>query len=109
MKIEHIPFGTTDWSTVAPTEHKGEAGIASWRTCNFGDMRVRMVEYSSGYVSDHWCQRGHILLCIEGELETELADGRRFVLKPGLSFQVSDGAEAHMIKTRSGAKVFIVD
>jgi quercetin dioxygenase-like cupin family protein len=109
MKLEGIPFGTTDWSAVAPTEHKGEVGLAYWRTRNFPDIRVRMVEYTAGYVSDHWCQKGHVLLCIEGELETELADGRKVVLKPGMSFQVADGAEPHRTKTESGAKLFIVD
>ena len=109
MKMEGIPFGTIDWSAVEPTEHKGEVGLAYWRTHTFADIRVRMVEYTAGYVSDHWCQKGHVLLCIEGELETELADGRKFVLRPGMSFQVADGAEPHRTKTASGAKLFIVD
>jgi quercetin dioxygenase-like cupin family protein len=109
MKIENIPFGTTDWSTVTPTLHSGEVGSATWRTQNFGVMRVRMVDYTPGYVSDHWCSKGHILLCLEGELETELEDGRSFTLKPGMSYQVADGAEAHRSKTAVGAKLFIVD
>lgn len=109
MKMEGIPFGTTDWSSVPRTEHTGEIGMAYWRTQGFGGIRVRMVEYTPGYVSDHWCSKGHILLCIEGELETELEDGRRFTLKPGMSYQVADAAEAHKSRTTSGAKLFIVD
>ena len=109
MKMEGIPFGTTDWSEVAKTEHHGETGLAYWRTQNFGGIRVRMVEYTPGYVSDHWCSKGHVLLCLEGELETELEDGRRFTLKPGMSYQVADAAEAHKSRTASGAKLFIVD
>lgn len=109
MKIEGIPFGTTDWSTVLRSEHKGEAGVAYWRTLNFAGIRVRMVEYSPGYVSDHWCSKGHVLLCLEGELETELKDGRKFTLKPGMSYQVADAAEAHKSSTAIGAKLFIVD
>ena len=109
MKMEGIPFGTTDWSAVAPTEHAGEVGLAYWRTRELPGIRVRMVEYTAGYVSDHWCQKGHVLRCIEGELETDLADGRKFVLKPGLSFQVADGAEPHRTRTESGAKLFIID
>jgi quercetin dioxygenase-like cupin family protein len=109
MKMEGIPFGTTDWSEVAKTEHSGETGMAYWRTQNFGGIRVRMVEYTPGYVSDHWCSKGHVLLCLEGELETELEDGRRFTLKPGMSYQVADAAEAHKSRTVSGAKLFIVD
>ena len=109
MQMSAIPFGTTDWSTIPRTEHKGETGVAHWRTRQFGDVRVRMVEYSPGYLADHWCQKGHILLCLEGELETELADGRKFVLKPGSSYQVADGAEPHRSFTASGARLFIVD
>jgi hypothetical protein len=109
MKMEGIPFGTTDWSAVAPTGHKGEVGLACWRTRSFADIGVRMVEYTAGYVSDHRCQKGHVLLCVESELETELADGRKFVLKPGMSFQVADGAEPHRTRTVSGAKLLIVD
>lgn len=109
MEMREIPFGTTDWSSVERTEHRGEAGIAYWRTRHFGGIRVRMVEYSPGYRADHWCTKGHILLCVEGELRTELADGRSFVLEPGMSYQVADGAEPHRSSTAVGAKLFIVD
>ena len=109
MQIADIPFGTTDWSEVAPTEHRGERGCAYWRTRQFGRIRVRMVEYSPGYLADHWCTKGHILLCTEGELHTELADGRTFTLKPGMSYQVADSAEPHRSSTARGAKLFIVD
>ena len=104
-----IPFGTTDWSGVEPTEHKGERGLAYWRTRSFGAIRVRLVEYTPGYVADHWCSKGHILFCLEGELETELQDGRKFTLRPGMSYQVADNAEAHRSRTSIGAKLFIVD
>jgi hypothetical protein len=109
MNIDNLPFGTTDWSAVEPTVHPGETGQALWRTRQFGPIRVRMVEYSPGYLADHWCSKGHILLCLEGELLTELADGRRFLLTPGVSYQVADGAEPHRSSTATGARLFIVD
>ena len=109
MKMSDIPFGTTDWSAIARTEHKGDAGIATWRTRQFGTVRVRMVEYSPGYLADHWCVKGHILMCLDGELSTELKDGRVFVLKPGMSYQVADDAEPHRSSTTTGARLFIVD
>jgi len=109
MEMSNIPFGTTDWAEIAPTEHRGETGMATWRTQQFGDIRVRMVEYSAGYLADHWCTKGHILLCMEGELHTELPDGRKFILTPGTSYQVSDNAEPHRSHTTIGAKLFIVD
>jgi hypothetical protein len=109
MDMKDIPFGTTDWSSIERTEHRGERGTAYWRTREFGGIRVRMVEYTPGYLADHWCQKGHILLCLEGELHTELADGRTVTLTPGTSYQVADGAEAHRSSTATGARLFIVD
>jgi len=109
MQIKDIPFGVIDWSKVEPTEHSGEPGRALWRTREFGGIRVRMVEYSAGYRSDHWCRKGHILLCLEGELHTTLEDGRQFVLMPGMSYQVADAAESHRSHAPLGATLFIVD
>jgi hypothetical protein len=109
MQMSGIPFGTTDWSQVERTEHKGERGVAYWRTRNFGPIRVRMVEYTPGYLADHWCVKGHILLCVEGELQTELEDGRTFTLSPGMSYQVADNGEPHRSRTNVGARLFIVD
>lgn len=109
MQITNLPFVTTDWSAIEPTEHPGVTGCAYWRTQHFGPIRVRMVEYTPGYLADHWCVKGHVLLCLEGELETELADGRKFRLTPGCSYQVADNAEPHRSSTRGGAKLFVVD
>ena len=110
MQIPALAFTVTDWSKIAPTTHPGETGHALWRTFTIGDLRVRMVEYSPGYVADHWCERGHVLYVLEGELVTELKDGRKFTLTPGMSYQVSDkGDSAHRSVTKNGAKLFIVD
>ncbi|RKH10250.1 hypothetical protein D7V97_14395 [Corallococcus sp. CA053C] len=109
MKISNIPFGTTDWSKIQPTEHPGESGKALWRTLQAGDIRVRLVEYTPGYVADHWCRRGHILLVLEGTLHTELKDGRHFELGPMMSYQVSDDDGSHRSSTETGARLFIVD
>jgi hypothetical protein len=110
MQMTEIPFGTTDWGEVPETKHKGETGEATWRTRQFGTIRVRMVAYSPNYLADHWCEKGHILLVLEGRLETELADGRRVTLLPGQSYQVADGAEPHRSRTGvEGARLFIVD
>jgi hypothetical protein len=109
MYLNDIPFGITDWQHIDPTVHAGEVGVARWRTQQFGTVRVRLVEYSAGYRADHWCQKGHILFCVAGELETELADGRFFRLAPGMSYQVADNTEPHRSRTATGATLFIVD
>ena len=109
MQMTDIPFGVTDWSAVERIEHPGETGMAYWRTRQFGELRVRLVDYTPGYLADHWCSKGHILFCVSGELETELEDGRRYVLTPGMSYQVADGAEPHRSRTVAGATLFIVD
>jgi quercetin dioxygenase-like cupin family protein len=109
MKIAGLPFGIVDWNTVERSTHAGQKGLAHWRTRHFGDVRVRMLEYSAGYLADHWCSKGHFLLCLEGELETELADGRRFTLRPGMSYHVADAAEPHRSSTHLGAKLYVID
>jgi hypothetical protein len=109
MKMTEFPLSTTDWAQVDPIEHSGETGTALWRTQHFGDIRVRMVEYSPGYSADHWCSKGHIILCLVGELHTTLADGRIFTLTPGKSYQVADGVSSHRSSTTTGARLFIVD
>lgn len=109
MTLDSIPFTTTYWDQIIPTTHPGETGFALWRTQTFGDIRVRMVDYSPDYLADHWCEKGHVILCLEGELITELADGRTFTLTPGISYQVGDGTAAHRSRTITGARLFIVD
>lgn len=109
MRIDDVPFHTTNWSLVPATQHPGDSGTATWRTIEVGNLRVRMVEYSPGYVANHWCERGHVLLVLEGELITELADGSRHVLAAGTSYQVADGASAHRSSSPRGARLFIVD
>jgi hypothetical protein len=109
MKIPDFPFTTTDWRNVPPTRHPGITGEALWRTLEVGEVRVRMVEYTPGYVADHWCERGHILFVLDGELHTELKDGQRFTLTAGMSYQVSDDPNAHRSSTATGARLFIVD
>lgn len=110
MKLPSLAFTVTDWASIPATEHPGETGVAHWRTLTIGDIRIRQVDYTPGYCADHWCDRGHILFVLEGEIETELRDGRRFLLQAGMSYQVSDfGDSAHRSSTRTGAKLFIVD
>jgi len=110
MKIPALPFTVTDWADVPATKHPGETGEALWRSFSVGDLRVRLVEYSPGYLADHWCDRGHVLYVLEGELHSELKDGRCFVLTAGMSYQVSDfGDAAHRSYTPTGARLFIVD
>ena len=110
MQYPALPFTLTDWSSVPETEHPGETGMARWRSFKAGELRVRVVEYSAGYLADHWCDRGHVLYVLDGELHTELRDGRRFLLKAGMSYQVSDFGDApHRSSTSTGARLFIVD
>jgi quercetin dioxygenase-like cupin family protein len=104
-----IPFHTLNWETIPTTEHKGTTGVAYWRTQVYGGLRIRMVEYSAGYLADHWCEKGHIIYCIEGEMTTELKDGSEHLLAAGMTYQVSDGLSSHRSKTTNGAKLFILD
>lgn len=109
MLIDSVPFGTTDWSAFPETVHPGETGAAYWKTLEKGNIRVRMVRYTPDYLADHWCNRGHVLLVLTGELVTELQDGSSHLLTPGMSYQVSNDIAPHRSRTKTGATLFIVD
>lgn len=110
MKLPVSVFTVIDWAALPLTRHEGQPGQATWRTVMMGDARVRLVEYSPGYVADHWCDRGHILHVLEGEMQCELANGAVFNLHAGMSYLVSDFGDApHRSSTATGAKLFIVD
>jgi quercetin dioxygenase-like cupin family protein len=110
MKIPALAFTGVHWDALPATEHAGETGVAVWRTLNNGDVRMRVVEYSPGYLADHWCDRGHVLYVLEGELHTELKDGRVFTFTVGQGYTVSDFGDApHRSSTTTGARLFIVD
>jgi len=109
MEMRGIPFEVTDWASIETSEHPGISGVSTWHTRQYGELRVRLVQYSPGYMADDWCSKGHILLVMEGILETELADGRKFALGPGSSWQVGDNETPHRNHTDTGVKLFIVD
>ena len=110
MNIKDVAFTLTDWSEVGKVEYRGKKGTSYWQSFESGNIRVRVVEYASGFESDHWCERGHVLLVLEGKLGIRLKDGREFALAPGVSFQVGDdSSNPHLAFSEKGAKVFIVD
>lgn len=109
MSKENIPFQLIDWSNIEKTEHQGETGFATWQTVQFEGLRIRMVEYSKDYFADHWCEKGHIVYCVEGEVINELKDGTQSVLTPGMSYVVSDDLSSHRSITKNGVKLLIID
>lgn len=104
-----IPFQTIDWSVIPKTEHKGETGTAFWQTLQFPGLRIRIVEYSEGYLADHWCHKGHIVQCLEGEFISELEDGKEFILTKGMTYVVSDDLSSHRSVSKEGVKLLIID
>jgi hypothetical protein len=109
MDEKNIPFQTIDWSTIPTTEHKGEEGVALWQTVQFPGLRIRMVEYTKGYLADHWCKKGHIVHCLEGEFVSEMQTGEKFTLSEGMTYVVSDDLSSHRSHTTNGVKVMIID
>jgi quercetin dioxygenase-like cupin family protein len=105
----NIPFQVTDWEKMPATEHKGVSGTAYWKTLQFPGLRIRVVEYSKNYKADHWCEKGHIIYCVEGEMDTELSDGKIIRLSKGMSYEVSDGLSSHCTRSDTGVKLFILD
>jgi hypothetical protein len=109
MNSKNIPFQTIDWTAISKVEYKGETGIAYWQTIQFEGLRIRMVEYSKGYVADHWCKKGHIVHCLEGEFVSELQNGERFILNKGMTYVVTDELSSHRSTSKEGVKVMIID
>ncbi len=109
MEIKHFPFQTVDWTNINAEEHAGTTGQAYWKIFNMGKIRVRMVEYSANYLADHWCNKGHIIYCISGEMTTILEDGRESILSSGMSYHVGDNSNAHSSRSKDGCLLFIVD
>ncbi|MBL0359365.1 MAG: DHCW motif cupin fold protein [Chitinophagaceae bacterium] len=107
--MSNINFQTIDWSIVPPTEHPGDTGSAVWKTLQWPGLRVRMVEYSKGYFANHWCSKGHIVHCLEGEFVSELQSGERLILTAGMSYVVSDNLSSHRSITEAGVKLLIID
>jgi hypothetical protein len=109
MSQENIPYTVVDWDLIKETTHPGESGLAIWRTLQFAGLRVRIVEYSAGYVADHWCQKGHIVHCLEGEFITEQENGESMKLKKGMSYIVSDELSSHRSIAKRAVKLLIID
>jgi len=109
MKNKEIPFQTIDWTKIPKVEYKGEEGNAYWQTLNFGGLRLRIVEYSKGYLADHWCEKGHVVYCLEGEFINELKDGSKSILSKGMTYIVSDKLSSHRSRTKNGVKLLIID
>jgi len=109
MAEQDIPFQTIDWTSIDRTEHKGETGVAYWQTLQFQGLRIRIVEYSENYVADHWCEKGHVVHCLEGDVVNELKDGTKSILTKGMSYVVSDELSSHRSVTKNGVKLMIID
>ena len=106
---KNIPFQVIDWTMIPKTEHKGDRGTAFWQTIQFPGLRIRIIEYSKGYIADHWCEKGHIVHCLEGGFVSELQDGKKFILTEGSTYVVSDGLSSHRSIAKEGVKLMIID
>ena len=105
----NIPFQTINWTNIPKTVHPGKTGTAYWQTLQLPGLRIRLVEYSPGYLADHWCQTGHIVHCLEGELLSEMETGEQYILTAGMTYVVSDGLSSHRSITKEMVKLLMVD
>ncbi|MEO7767841.1 MAG: DHCW motif cupin fold protein [Ferruginibacter sp.] len=109
MILASFPFQLLDWSAIEFVTHKGTTGFAVWKVFMMNETRIRLVEYSANYSANHWCNKGHVIYCIEGDMRTTLADGRNYLLSAGISYIVGDQNESHKSESKHGCKLFIVD
>jgi len=109
MTNQNIPFQVFELGTITPTYHPGDTGSALWHAMQLPGLRIRLVEYSAGYLADHWCTKGHIVHCLEGEFISELKNGTQCLLKQGMTYVVSDDLSQHRSSTKTGVKLLIID
>ena len=109
MSDRNIPFRVINWETIAKTNHAGEVGNSTWQTLQFPGLRVRIVEYTAGYIADHWCRKGHIVHCLEGEVISELENGEQSTLTAGMSYIVTDELSSHRSLAQTHVKLLIID
>ncbi len=107
--MSSIAFETIDWKNIEKVEYRGTTGFAYWQTRLHEGLRVRLVEYSPDYVADHWCEKGHIVHCLEGEFISELKNGESFNLTKGMTYIVSDDLSSHRSLSKTGVKLLIID
>ena len=108
-ETKNIEFQRIDWNNIEKIIHPGQTGAVSWQTQQWPGLRMRIVEYSAGYLADHWCRKGHIVHCLRGEMVSELQTGEQFTLKTGMTYIVSDELSSHRSFTKDGAKLLIID
>lgn len=104
-----LPFQTIAWDKIEKTEHKGETGTSYWQTMQMDGLRIRLVTYSENYLADHWCQKGHIVHCLEGSFVSELNNGEKCTLTKGMTYVVSDDLSSHRSISTNSAKLLIID
>lgn len=104
-----IPFQTINWASIEKIEYPGEKGVANWQTMQFDGLRIRLVAYSNEYFADHWCKKGHIVHCLEGEFVSELKTGEKISLAKGETYVVSDDLSSHRSSSAKGVKLLIID
>ncbi len=109
MNKRNIPFQVIDWTKIDKTEHIGDTGLAYWQTAQFEGLRIRIVEYTKGYLADHWCQKGHIVHCLDGEFVSELQNGEKYALIKGMTYIVTDNLSSHRSFSENGVKLLIID
>jgi hypothetical protein len=107
--MNNIAFEKIDWDNVEKVAYTGETGMAYWQTKMYDGLRVRLVTYSAGYVADHWCKKGHIVHCLQGEFVSELEDGNKFMLAEGMSYIVSDEMSSHKSIAVNEVLLLIID
>jgi hypothetical protein len=107
--MPQIPFQIIDWTGIEKIAYPGESGMAYWQTLEFGGLRLRIVQYDKGYLADHWCRKGHVVHCLDGEFETELSTGDKMTLVKGQTYVVSDEMSSHRSYSANGTRLLIID
>ncbi len=109
MDILNIENVAINWEEIQSEKIEGESGFVISKTKEIGAMRIRHQTFSENFKADSWCEKGHILLVLNGVLIIEFKDGSSVDVTKGNSYVLGDNVQAHKAITLSETEVFIVD
>ena len=109
MTIDSFLPLSFDWDSIPTQKIDGETGFCTIKTKTLGEIKIRHIEYSANYSADHWCDKGHIVFIIDGELKIEHKDNSIHTLQGGMTYLIGDNTLAHQAKSKLGAKALIID
>lgn len=109
MDIKILENISINWELSQAEKSLGTSGFVFSKSVDLGTIRMRQLSFSENYEADHWCEKGHIIHVLAGELIIEYQDGSQVTIPTGQSLILGDSISLHKAKTESESTVLIID